>query len=481
MVRANKKNILAFFYFKNVIIYSVVTILLNVSCKKLVEIDPPVTVLSSDVVFSNNASAAAVLTGVYDNMIYGSSKFSSGYYSLSLLAGLSADEFKKYSTDPTQEQFFVNAVSSNRVRFWVELYNYIYTANAVLEAMVASPNISAEVKQQLIGEAKFVRAFCYFYLFNLFGDVPLITTTDYKVNALASRASADQVYSQVIADLKSAKELLNSQYVAADVITTTSDRVRPNKWAATALLARVFLYSKDWANAENEATAVINNTSMYNLDTNLNNVFVKNSIEAIWQLQPVQVGYNTYDAYYFVLTSTPNNAKPVALSTFLVNAFDSADNRKKDWVGTITFGTQTYYYSNKYKISALNQPVSEYLMVLRLAEQHLIRAEARAQQNKTSSSQDDLNIIRARAGLPNTSANDKTSLLTAILHERQVELFSEWGHRWLDLKRTGTVDAVMSIVCPQKGGTWSPNWALYPIPLGEIQNDPNLIQNPGYQ
>jgi hypothetical protein len=120
-------------------------------------------------------------------------------------------------------------------------------------------------------------------------------------------------------------------------------------------------------------------------------------------------------------------------------------------------------------------------MVFRLAEQYLIRAEARAQQGNVSGSQSDLNAIRTRAGLPNTTANDKASLLTAIQHERQVEMFTEWGHRWFDLKRTGTIDAVMSVIAPAKGGgAWNSNKALLPLPLGDLQADQNLTQNPGY-
>jgi len=120
---------------------------------------------------------------------------------------------------------------------------------------------------------------------------------------------------------------------------------------------------------------------------------------------------------------------------------------------------------------------------MRLAEQYLIRAETEANGagGGTNSAVQDLNIIRNRAGLANYSgATDKASLVTAILHERQVELFTELGHRWLDLKRTATVNAVMSVVTPQKGGTWDANWQLYPIPRTEIQVNPNLKQNPGY-
>jgi hypothetical protein len=89
-------------------------------------------------------------------------------------------------------------------------------------------------------------------------------------------------------------------------------------------------------------------------------------------------------------------------------------------------------------------------------------------------------MIRARAGLPNTTASDQNSLLTAILQERRVELFTEWGHRWLDLKRTNLIDQVMSSAAIQKGGTWNSNKALFPIPKSEILLDPQLEQNPGF-
>ena len=125
---------------------------------------------------------------------------------------------------------------------------------------------------------------------------------------------------------------------------------------------------------------------------------------------------------------------------------------------------------------------SEILMVLRLAEQFLIRGEARARQNNISGAQNDLNAIRTRAVLKSTTANDMPSLLAAIQHERQVELFTEWGHRWLDLKRVGAIDAVMNGVTPLKanGVAWQPFQQLYPLLTNDLIKDANLVQNSGY-
>jgi starch-binding outer membrane protein, SusD/RagB family len=372
---------------------------------------------------------------------------------------------------------------------WNDFYSKIYTVNLALERLGGSTQLTESVKQQLMGEAKFLHAFLYFYLVNLYGDVPLALQTDYRINAKLQRTSKNLVYQQIIADLKDAQTLLTDNYFSADAKTPTTERLRPNKWTATALLARAYLYTSDWTNSEIQANSIISTNSKYDTGS-LNNVFLKSSKEAIWQLQPVNTAWNTEDAKVFIIpTAGPTSIStvsgyPVYLSSQLLSAFEIADKRKINWIDSVTVGSgpasATYYYPYKYKSATLNAPVTEYTMVLRLGEQYLIRAEARAQLNKIAEGLSDLNVIRRRAGLPDAVASDQTTLLNLIYHERQVELFTEWGHRWLDLKRTGKVDEVMSSYAPQKGTTWSPNWALYPIPLYDITQNPNLTQNPGY-
>ena len=201
-----------------------------------------------------------------------------------------------------------------------------------------------------------------------------------------------------------------------------------------------------------------------------------NSSEAIWQIQQTNdPSINTNEGNTFILTAAPYY---VSLSNYLLNAFEANDNRQSHWVGSYTDGVTTWFFPYKYKVQASSGPVvTEYSMVFRLAEQYLIRAEARAEQNTNiSGALSDLNVIRSRAGLASINTNDKDSLLTLIQHERQVELFSEWGHRWFDLIRTGKADAVL--------GSEKPNWKstakLFPIPLVEIQENPKITQNPGY-
>jgi len=380
---------------------------------------------------------------------------------------------------------------------WSPIYKFIFKTNSALDGLKGSTSLTPLVKQQLLGEAKFLRAFFYFYLVNLFGDVPLALTTDPKVTSLLARSSKEQIYQQIIDDLKGAQELLSDTYLDATLLTPTMERVRPTKWAATALLARTYLYNREWAKAEEQATIVINNEGLFGpiSTVSLNNVFLKNSREAIWQIQPTAVNFNTQEARGFIITSTgPNNAdNPVYLNSDLLNIFEKNDERSDSgtWVNSITVSGIKYFYPFKYKINSLDPSITpktgtmnmkEYFMVLRLAEQYLIRSEAMAKQGKIVEAQTDLNTIRSRAGLGNTTAFDEASLLEAILHERQVELFTEWGHRWFDLKRSNKINEVMTTITPLKaiGSTWQTYQQLYPIPLSDIQGNPNLTQNLGY-
>jgi len=172
-----------------------------------------------------------------------------------------------------------------------------------------------------------------------------------------------------------------------------------------------------------------------------------------------------------------------------MNSFEPNDLRAKVWVNSVTVSGTTYYYAFKYKIIDQASEVTEYTMVLRLAEQYLIRAEARIQNMDIENGIRDLNLIRNRAS-DNTPGTiqlsqlplslNKDDALKAVLHERQVELFMEWGHRWFDLKRMEKVDQVMTNVTKEKGGIWNTNWQLYPFNISDLKYDPNLVQNEGY-
>lgn len=478
-----------------VLTWTIVAAMTITGCEKFIEVPPPATSISRDNVYTANETAISALTGIYaamssDNSSIGNTS-GSGLSGMTLYSGLSGDEFTLADGVAVTNNcylYYKNRLQSDLTGtkdFWVSAYSMIYNANAAIDGLAGATQLTAAVRQQLQGEAHFIRAFAYFYLVNLYGDVPKVLSPDYSQTFNLPKSSKEEIYQMIIDDAKQAQSLLSENYPDATLLKTTTERIRPNKFAATALLARVYLFHGDWQNAEDQASTVIQNKTVYDT-VGLNNVFLKNSKETIWSLQPVTAGSlaNTGDGRLFIPTTTtfPTSTNIVYLSPSQLQAFESnEDGRYKNWVKSITSGGITYYYPFKYKIGTFNATSpSEYLVVLRLAEQYLIRAEARVKLHNFTGALADLNVIRRRAGLGESSASGEAAILEAIYHERQVEYFAEWGHRWLDLKRAGQIDAVMPAVAVQKGTTWDPRWALYPIPANDVLRDPNLDQNPGY-
>jgi starch-binding outer membrane protein, SusD/RagB family len=437
-------------------------------CKKFIDIPLPQNQLVKAAVFSNNESANSAMAGLYSQLVSNNSLFllNGG---MTVFGGLAADELMTTAPNANADPFSINVIPATSPvisnNLWRWPYNYIYQANALIEGLASSTSISDDVQKQLTGEAKLLRALCYFYLVNLYGDVPLITSTDYLLNSSLRRTPVDEVYNQITADLEDAYSKLTPVYPSVA-------KGRPNKWAAGALLCRVYLYRGEWARAEAVASEIIN-SGMYTLEP-LNNVFLLTSNETIWQLAPVLSSINTSEGNVFIPSSA--TVKPTyAITSLLLSAFEVSDGRKLSWLKSNTISGQPYFYPFKYKVKSSTPPTENYI-VFRLAEIYLVRAEARARQNKIAEAKADLNMIRTRAGLGNTPVNDQASLFAAIEHERQVELFAEWGQRWLDLKRTNRADAVLG---PLKS-TWVSSSQLFPIPFSELQLNPFLIQNPGY-
>ncbi len=468
-------------------------------CKKFIDVEAPLNTVNEENVYQTDASAIAVLSGVYANLSIEENKMrdpGNGPTLLSYVPALSADELTLTgSTRADLNAYYKNALTATAVGdngFWKRTFFYVYTANSAIAGLATNKSLTPTVKNQLIGEAYFIRAFCYFYLVNLYGKVPIVTGTDYQTNSLLTRSEVSDVYALIKEDFLKAQNLLSDQFSDVTLLASTTERIRPSKDAATAMLARMYLYTGDWAKAETESSKIIDKSGIYS-PVSLNSVFLKNSKETIWALQSVGTGQssNTGSGRLFVLPITGTNGLtyPVYLSNLLVNQFEANDPRLNSWVKTVTVGGTVYPYPYKYKVGNVATVTTEYQIVLRLAEQYLIRAEARAKQSNIRGAVEDLNVIRTRARgsagddvVPNllpTITQDQA--IAAVMHERRVELFTEWGHRWLDLKRTGTVDAVMQSVTQAKGGVWKSSQALYPIPLSEIRTNPNLVQNPDYQ
>ncbi len=466
------------------------------SCNKSVQVDPPFTSTNGDNAFNSDQSAIAIMNGVYTKIsATRSNSIALSLTSLSWFAGLSADELSLWAGalntnnafNVKQKFYYENELASTSTasygtEFWTSFYNLIYICNSVIEGANKSKQLSPGVQSQLLGEAKFCRALFYFYLVNLYGAVPIPLTDDYKLNTSLSRQDPSVVYDQIEHDLVDAKGKLSKDYLDATLLNLSADRTRPTSWAASALLSRVYLYRHRYDSAESEATLLINNSSLFGLEP-LSQVFLANSLEAIWQLQPVNSGWNTEDARLFLLPAKgPSSNNSVFLSSQLLDSFETNDARRALWVDSVVVAGTTYFYPSKYKSAQFQAPITEYTMVFRLAEQVLIRAESRIMQGNLTGGLSDLNVIRGRAGLIDTSANDENGAMSLVIHERQIELFTELGQRWLDLKRTNVVNTHMPYVTPGKasGHSWVTTQQLYPLPFNDVIDDPALMQNPGY-
>jgi hypothetical protein len=451
---------------------------MTASCKKLIEIpgNPPTEILQSEQ-FADSATAMTAVAAVYSYAAGTGAGFGYADGLLTECTGLSADELISTVSTNTNVTGFYNygltRTNSGITQLWNNPYTQLYPVNAILSGVMASASLSASLKTQITGEMKVVRALYYFNLVNLFGGLPLVTSTDYTATANIPRSSADSIYSQIIADLTEAQQTLTPAY-------PSTGRVRPNLYTASAFLAKVYLFRQQWQNAYNAANLVIS-SGLYSLVFNPDSVFLNGSNEAIWQLPATGPYEVTAEAYAFV-PSVSGTVPKFELTPFLLNAFEPGDLRLKAWTGqsVVTTGTakDTLYYPYKYKNILTSSPTTEDYMLFRLGDLYLIRAEASAYLGDNAGALADLNLVRARAGLPASAADpsSQTAVLSAIMHERQVELFCEWGNRWYDLNRTGTAASVLGA---EKTG-WQANAALYPLPQAQIQADAQLVQNPGY-
>jgi starch-binding outer membrane protein, SusD/RagB family len=438
-------------------------------CRKLIEVDSPQNQLTTDKVFSDTTSAVAALGNIYAQLDktfeVNYSKYLDSYTDDLDYTGSTTQNLEFYSST-------VAVTNAQDLTLWQNLYFIIYQCNDLIAQLPVSGKIPAANISQLTNEARFLRAYAYFYLVNLYGNVPLLLTTDVNANAKAKQSSAAAIYQQVISDLSDAEKGLPVAYQG-------SGRVRANKWAAAALLARVYLYQGNWTVAESEATEVIN-SGLYTPLGQLSGVFLAGSREAILQVWN-QDGF--VSSATDLIPSSATSLPDYPVTSALLSAFESGDHRKNSWTGesTVTDGVNTsvYYYFNKYKNRDAGGSDPEYLMVLRAGEQYLIRAEARAEQGKATGSGGaaaDLDVIRNRAGLANTTAGNESTLLAAIAQEWRSEFFGEWGNRFLALKRTGRLNTVMSAY----RASWRPAAAQLPIPQNELTYDPFLTQNTGY-
>jgi hypothetical protein len=454
-------------YFNKILFVSGLVFTLSfASCDGLLDTDYPSNIVTREAVFSNLINARTAVEGMYAENLFNNRM----YEYIPLFVSVFADD--AYHVNVAFDPLRYNAYTPTDTYvgyLWEYPYKSLLLCNDLIEQLSATKVFSDEEQREHIGEAKYFRAYGYFVLVNLFGDVPWVKSANILETALQPRESKEAIITErdgIIADLKYAETALAS---------SENTRVKVTAAAASALLARVYLYHREWANAETKADEVIGLPD-FELEPNLSNVFLRSSKESIFRASSSGAIPSYVDRTYYATYCL--NANYLRLTDDFLNSFEDGDLRKTKWLKD----EKTYFHSWKYKrnsATAAGDP--EDLVLLRLSEQYLIRAEARAQQGKLTGADGaiaDINAIRARAGLdalPETLSKEET--LLAVENERRHELFLEEGHRWWDLVRTGRADAVLSAF---PGKQWSPYKALLPIPSEEIDKNQNLTPNPGY-
>lgn len=446
-------------------------LLMQSGCNQFIEVDVPPTRLLTQAVFDNEQTANSAVRGMYSSLY---TNFSSNMW-IPFVPGLLADEI--VSSGNTWSEFYSNSLVptvSLLSNIWRTPYGVINQANAIIEGLIEG-GIDEVAKNRLMGEALFVRAFCHFYLVNYFGDVPLIVHTDIQKTMAVGRTPTSEVYQQIISDLEQAKLFLPDTYTQY-----ANERVRATSHAASAFLARVYLYIGEWNKALENANSVIGKVDLYRLlnGEEFAQVFWKNNPEAIFQLQTYSGNGYTLQGNQFI----PNSAVVIPayiLTNETIGSFEVNDLRRVNWIGSNEVNGIVYYYPRKYKqtTGTITGPQGEYDSTLRLGEQYLIRAEAHAQMNNGSLALADLNFLRHRAGIGDFEGSTVAEIILGIEEERRRELFCEWGHRWFDLIRTNRANSVLGNSKPN----WEPTDKLLPIPFQELSLNPLLNQNSGYE
>lgn len=468
------------------------------ACKDYLDIQPSsqsiaISNTSADsLLYKTPAEVEAALAGTYAD-------FRNEYYSLDYFVNGDAQSDDAYAgaDNPANfqiDEYSIDATNSNVSRDWAYLYATIGKANAVYNNVEAVPELSEARKKEIKGEAAFIRAFMYFQLVQLWGDVPLQLTevTTISVELLPElfpimfppRAPKAEVFDQIIADF---------QLAAESVKTVQPDKGYATKGAANAMLAKVYatVQPVNWDKVNQYCDAVIAGgySLMPNYDDLWNNEN-ENCAESIFEINYEGTsasgnwGASMFRGLDWKKFNTPSND--------LVKAFDNEQDmiRKEasiiylDVSGKWTdpYWPQTNFpFVNKYRIFTNNSP-QNYILV-RLADILLLKAEALNANGDVSGAAALVNQVRSRVNLPATQAATTEAMKLAIEKERRLELAFE-GHRWYDLKRTNRAITVINAAIGPDGNIFgynlTENRLVWPIPQTELDNNTKLVQNPGY-
>ncbi len=413
---------------------------------------------------------------------------------------------------------------------WQEPFKAIFRANAVLENTNESNVSDAATRNGFLGQAYFMRAFSYWYLVNLYGNVPLVTNTAQSADDFfPPQAAISEVWAQIVADFTQAESLLPEVWATGDI-------GRPTSGAATGFIGKSHLYQGNWAEAEAAFDKVIS-SGLYTLlpaaqymdnftETNENNS------ESLFELQflgqdafawgvdiPGTGNMGNFHIDYAPPSKSPDQSHYV--NTWVRDLFEANGETVRrdatlayDYAGSTGYGGVDFatdfaselelaaneemegVYSRKYagmdigvrdNVDFLGTNVGTNWRIIRYADVLLMAAEAKNEQGKTGEAEGLLNQVRERAQVATKTGLDQAGMRQAIIDERVLELTGE-SHRFFDLVRWGLADDYMGATSlhgdhPKSlsGGTFEAGKDEYIwIPVSELSANPNLSQNPGY-
>ncbi|MDN3583627.1 RagB/SusD family nutrient uptake outer membrane protein [Mucilaginibacter flavus] len=487
------------------------------ACKNYLDVKPQGQI-TQDQIASDPNQAKNLVIGIYNVFYIGGFDPDIDSFQFVIMTDIASDDADKGSSpddygDAKQIDNLQTSASNGVVNnVWTGYYQGVARCNQALDKL-QNAQFDAATKNALIGEAKFLRAYFYFNLVRLYGGVPLIdklpSATEANSDKYQTRASAADIYKFIISDLDFAVANLPAK--------GATDVGRANKSAAQALEAKVYLYTKDYQKAYDLSQAVIT-SGLYSLVKDYSLIWRQkavngdggnNNVESIFEIQAginkdCSAGINLYTVSQGPRAGGKYGWADLGFgfnnpSTSLLNEYEAGDVRKAATVifikpgGTVLFDgfripgqdsvqNSTYSYKAYHSRSAEDNcggntdRLPKQVRILRYADILLINAEAAVQIGKVGDAQNDLTLVRTRAGLTSTAAT-----LHSIWHERRMELAEEHD-RFFDIVRQDAVEPGRAAAAfSAHGKTWKSTAALFPIPQTQIDLSGNrLTQNPGY-
>jgi starch-binding outer membrane protein, SusD/RagB family len=436
------------------------------SCTEILE-PQPVDLLSDELVLNEPNDVGSVEIGLYSAFrSIAAPKVIAGDFTADML--IHNGTFTQYREFGNKQ---ITSANGSVAAMWGSIFRTIYVANFILEKLPEIRGVPASQRISVESTARFLRGYAYFVAAHTYGGVPIVTTTDLATNRNIPRNSKEEVLAFAYED-----------YVAA-LDGIPEEAVNPafaSQNAVRAALARFHLYNENWELADQFASHIIN-SGEYSLVENYADIVLRDfTNEAI-----LEVGYSFSDdpgtSTNFGLNNLFVGRREIIPSNEVV--FSLFSNESGDRRRSIGFNSENLSgRDNGWRVLKYGTADEDNnnILVFRLGEMYLIRAEARARLgnvNGPGSAEEDINILRSRANAPSVAANNQNQMISAIERERLYELAFE-GHRWYDLVRTGRANQIMG----NFSRNWSEKYQVWPIPLSEIQNNPALAgnQNPGY-